>query len=237
MNDGILLEPEYRLWSNPLSWEGKGIPEEGDDVEITGTWNMLLDIANPPQFNSVTINGRLTFSPEIGDIEFRAKNIWVQAGQFYIGTEEEPFPNSAKVIMMGMQDDPTVVISGGIEAGNKVLINSGKVKFYGQERLDDNGVAANMTRLTETVFAGQNTAKVASGLNWQTGDKLYFAPTTMQQDHSDYLTIDSYNNANGELVLTENFKFYHWGQATAPTAEEFGGLDMRGEVILLSRSI
>ena len=59
----------------------------------------------------------------------------------------------------------------------------------------------------------------------------------MQQLHSDYLTIDTYDNANGELVLTKPFEFYHWGQANAPTAEEFGGLDMRGEVILLSRNI
>ena len=71
------MEPEYRLWSNPLSWEGRGIPQEGEDVEISGTWNMLLDIATPPKFNSVTINGRLTFKEDIGDIEFQAKNIWV----------------------------------------------------------------------------------------------------------------------------------------------------------------
>jgi hypothetical protein len=77
MNDGILLEPEYRLWNNALSWEGKGIPQAGDDVVIEPTWNMLLDITNPPLLNSLTINGRLTFKPDIGDITFRAKNVWV----------------------------------------------------------------------------------------------------------------------------------------------------------------
>jgi hypothetical protein len=46
-----------------------------------------------------------------------------------------------------MQDDETVVVSGGIEAGNKVIVNSGKVKFFGEER-------GNMTRLTETVKQG-----------------------------------------------------------------------------------
>jgi hypothetical protein len=127
---------------------------------------MLLDVTSPALINSLTINGRLTFSPEVGDITLRAKNIWVQAGQFYIGTAEAPFPHNAKVILVGMQDDPTVVISGGIEAGNKVLINSGKVKFFGQERLTSTSTPANMTRLTETVNAGQKTAKVASGLNW-----------------------------------------------------------------------
>jgi hypothetical protein len=50
----------------------------GDDVHIKPTWNMLLDIPNPPEFNSVTINGRLTFKEDMGDVNFKAHNIWVQ---------------------------------------------------------------------------------------------------------------------------------------------------------------
>jgi hypothetical protein len=64
MDDGILLEPEYRLWNNPLSWEGDGIPEPGADVHIKPTWNMLLnvnDVMGLPDIGSLTINGRLTF--------------------------------------------------------------------------------------------------------------------------------------------------------------------------------
>ena len=41
---------------------------EGDDVVIQPEWNMLLDITDPPKFNSITIYGRLTFKTEIGDI-------------------------------------------------------------------------------------------------------------------------------------------------------------------------
>jgi hypothetical protein len=128
------LEEEYRLWSNPLSWEGAGIPKAGDDVHIAPTWNMLLDIADPPEFNNVMINGRLTFADDAGDVTFKAHSIWVQQGQFYIGTKEKPFTNKANIVLAGMQDDPTLVISGGIEAGNKVLVNSGKVKWFGADR-------------------------------------------------------------------------------------------------------
>ena len=46
-----------------------------------------------------------------------------------------------------------------------------------------------MSRLLGVVEKGANTATVASGLNWQAGDELYFAPTAMQENHSDYLTI------------------------------------------------
>ena len=58
----------------------------------------------------------------------------------------------------------------------------------------------------------------------------------MQDDASDYLTIKSYDNSNGDLELYESFENYHYGAANAPV-NEFGGVDMRGEVILLSRSI
>lgn len=129
-----------------------------------------------------------------------------------------------------MQDDPTLVISGGIEAGNKVLVNSGKVKWFGTDR-------DNTSRLREAVDPTKNTALVAPGLDWKEGDELYFAPTTMQEEQSDYLTIVSYDTATGTLELDDFFSHYHWGQDNAPTPEEFGGIDMRGEVILLSRNI
>jgi hypothetical protein len=93
------------------------------------------------------------------------------------------------------------------------------------------------SRLRETVNKGDNKAKVDSGLKWETGDKLYFAPTAMQATHSDYLTIESYNNESGDLVLTEDFEFYHWGKDAAPTLLEYNGLDMRGEVYLLTRNV
>jgi cell migration-inducing and hyaluronan-binding protein len=224
-NDGIPLEDKYRKWSDPASWGGK-LPKAGESVEIEATWNMLLDIPNPPALDSLVINGRLTFQDEM-DITLKAKNIWVQAGQLYIGTADAPFTHNAKIELLGMTEDDTVQ---GIDAGNKVLVNTGKVKMYGMNR-------QSKSRLLETVKKGDNTAKVDSGLQWKKGDKLYFAPTAMQATHSDYLTIDSYDNAKGDLILTENFQFYHWGKDLAPTENEYNGLDMRGEVYLLSRNV
>jgi hypothetical protein len=62
---------------------------------------------------------------------------------------DEPFPHLAKIVLLGLQDDETVVISGGIEAGNKVLINSGKVEFYGKKR-------DRLSRLRNKVIAGDS---------------------------------------------------------------------------------
>ena len=51
------------------------------------------------------------------------------------------------------------------------------------------------------------------------------------------MVIDTYNKATGELTLTTSFNYYHWGAPNPPTASDFGGVDMRGEVILLTRNI
>jgi hypothetical protein len=122
------------------------------------------------------------------------------------------------------------VISGSIEAGNKVLVNSGKVKWFGADR-------NNTSRLRGEVNPTMDTALVETGLDWKEGDELYFAPTSMHEDQSDYLTIVSYDSNSGQLELSGNFNHYHWGSDSAPTPQEFGGLDMRGEVILLTRNI
>jgi hypothetical protein len=65
------------------------------------------------------------------------------------------------------------VIDGLIEAGNKALINTGTVKFYGMDR------NKGMSRLTEVVKKDTNIAYVEEDLDWKEGDELYFAPTAM----------------------------------------------------------
>jgi hypothetical protein len=132
--------------------------------------------------------------------------------------------------LLGETEDDTLVIGSSLKAGNKILVNTGTVKMYGKDVM-------RQSRLHESVKRGQNTAKVDSGLQWGEGDKLYFAPTAMQATHSDYLTIIDYDNESGDLILDADFEFYHWGKSSAPTSSEYSGVDMRGEVILLSRNV
>ena len=87
-------------------------------------------------------------------------------------------------------------MSGAVEAGNKVLVNVGLVEFFGKQR-------SRWSRLLATVLKDERSAMIEPYLDWQAGDQLYFAPTAMQADHSDYLTIESYNRDTGELRLTE----------------------------------
>jgi len=51
---------------------------------------------------------------------------------------------------------------------------------------------------------------------------------------SEYRTIVS--NSGGLLTLDSALAYYHFGES-ASTAGEYNGIDVRGEVLLLSRNI
>ena len=141
------VETEYRMWSEAGSWEETNkVPEAGEAVYIAPSWNMLLDIADTPELGDIVIDGRLTLKTDIGDIILRATSIWVKTGQFFIGDEENPFPNKATIILDGERESQTEIITS-IEVGNKVLANTGEIKWYG---LPTNRI----TRLEDEVSEG-----------------------------------------------------------------------------------
>ena len=127
-----LMEGQY-LWSNETVWGGT-LPQEGDDVEVPSGWNLVLDLEETPVFNSLTVNGRLSFIQNGMNVHLRSKYIFVRAGELFIGSEEEPFQDEAKITLHGNQDDETLVLSGTVSAGNKILATVGDIKFYGKER-------------------------------------------------------------------------------------------------------
>lgn len=93
-----------------------------------------------------------------------------------------------------------------------------------------------MTRLEDSVYKGYTTVFVGEGLtNWVTGDDVYFAPTNLHPYHAEYRKIVSYNSQDGSLTLDEPLEFYHYGDRE--NSADYNGVDMRGEVINLSRNI
>jgi len=50
------------------------------------------------------------------------------------------------------------------------------------------------------------------------------------------MTIESYDSGTGLTTFTEGLNFYHWGQVSS-TASNYNGVDMRGEVVLLTRNV
>lgn len=225
----VPISGDALFWSDVASWPELGrLPMEGEDVQILpGKW-IVLDIETPI-LNLVTINGRLSFYDADRPINLQAKQVYVRAGELLIGEEAAPFQESAQITLYGERHEATEVMSGSIETGNKLLLNTGLMKFHGKPR-------DRASRLRTPVFKGQSKIMVDEGLDWVQGDQLYFAPTNHQWEHSDYATVESYDLASGLLMLATPLDHYHYG-ADVSTAADFNGVDMRGEVRLLTRNI
>ena len=50
-------------WSNPSTWTNlpNRIPLEGEDIEIMDGWDVVYDIGISPVFESLQVNGKLSF--------------------------------------------------------------------------------------------------------------------------------------------------------------------------------
>jgi hypothetical protein len=93
-----------------------------------------------------------------------------------------------------------------------------------------------MTRLRAVVNKGDKTILVDTGLDLVPGDRVAILPSSYAHDASDDVFIESYNNETGSAELTSSLNYYHWGQAES-TGPEYNGVDMRAEVLLLTRNI
>lgn len=91
------------------------------------------------------------------------------------------------------------------------------------------------SRLVSEVSKGSTEIFVDTSLDWRVGDRLVIGPTSYGNS-AEQAFISAYDSATGKVTLTEPILYYHWGQAES-TASQFDGVDMRAEVMLMTRSI
>lgn len=94
-----------------------------------------------------------------------------------------------------------------------------------------------MTRLLAPVSAKGTKITVAKDLAWKVGDRIWIAPTSFNQAASDYGEIKAYDTTKGEIELKAPLKFYHYGAATSTAATYNNVVDIRAEIVLLTRNI
>lgn len=230
INTTVPIETNVRYWSNASSWNNSKVPLEGEDIVIPPGQNFVFDMEVSPIYRYIQINGRVTFLNSANKLHLRAKYIFVRAGELIIGNQTHPFlGEQAEITLYGARDEASIVYDNAIEAGNKVLANTANLTMFGKPRI-------HRTRLLATAPVNSTSILVESGLSWVAGEKFGLAPSTMNWDESDYAIISSYNNDTGLLVADRPLEKYHWG-APNSTAPNYNGIDMRTEVMLLSRNI
>lgn len=228
------VEDEIRYWSYESSWPNGTVPIEGEDVHVESGWNMVYDLDDTdgleaPIYNNVEINGKLTFKNE-SNPHLKVKHLFVRAGHLEIGNETHRFNGSARITLYGEKNFEAMAFDSAIEGGNKLIANVGVIKMYGQPR------TGKITRLHAEVAKDATELYVEAGLDWVAGDRIALAPTSFTHDRSEDNFVESYDSDTGKVTLLTPLKYHHWG-APESTGSNYNGVDMRGEVLLLSRSI
>ena len=76
-------------------------------------------------------------------------------------------------------------------------------------------------------------------VDWEAGDRLMITSTDYDQDHAEFVTIDTIENSNGKSTITLETPFEHRHYAGAEQYDVAGNdiLTMRAEVCLMTRNI
>jgi hypothetical protein len=183
----VKVPTRIKNWSDPSIWPGGKLPVAGDYVEVKAAWELIYDLqGDSPIFKMITINGILRFE-NTTDRHLRAQHIYVKAGELTIGTELTPFPFNAKITLFGEKKSANIVFAEAIEAGNKLIANTGKISMYGKSR------SSQFVRILAEVYPGTNTLKVPPNLDYKPDDILVLAPTSFDWMEDEYLKVLTYN--------------------------------------------
>jgi hypothetical protein len=228
--DVLPMEDFFRFWSDADNWDNGVLPLAGSTVEIKAHWNMVLDLAETPIIDVLKVHGRLTFSDD-QDVHLRVKHVSIRGGEFNIGSAFGAYEHAAKITLHGTKEENGQQYADCWMPGSKMIANAGTLNFYGQKRED-----SRMSRLTVEAFQGDTEIYVETLLDWVAGDRIALAPTSFKYEASEDKFIQAYDRETGKVTLTEGLDWHHWGQAES-TGPDFNGVDMRAEVLLLTRNI
>lgn len=101
----------------------------------------------------------------------------------------------AKITLFGERNAETIVYDNAVEAGNKLIANTGKLRAYGKPR------ANKMSRLTQPALKGATSIFVEAGLDWVPDDRLALMPTSYEMFATDELLVNTYDIVTGEITF------------------------------------
>ena len=79
------------MWSNATQWPNGVVPQDGDNVTIPASWNIIMDI-HPAEMEFFFIDGNVTIPDALTNVHIVAKSIWIRAGLLKAGNSSVPHP-------------------------------------------------------------------------------------------------------------------------------------------------
>ncbi len=210
------------LWSDPATWGGV-VPTTGASVLIPAGRRVVLDITTPV-LHTLTVEGELLAAQQL-DVGIQVNTMHVRGAtaRFAIGCASQRYLRRATLTFFG--SNRLLSLSG---MGNKGLVVFGgaRLHLFGADRLSWTKLAANVAAGATAI----NVVDTPSG--WRAGDQLIIAPSGLDADEYDRVSISSVTN--NQVQLSSALAFAHWG-----SLQNYGGkvLDERAPVGLLTRNI
>jgi len=94
-----------------------------------------------------------------------------------------------------------------------------------------------MTRLMKPAKLGDTTITIETkNVDLVKGDEIGLAATSFEAMAGETAVVEAYDSETGIVTLTAALVDYHYG-AEVSTAEQYNGLDIRGEVVSLTRNV
>jgi len=201
-------------WSDPSTWSGGAVPEEGDIVTIGEGMEVVLDVS-PPALNGMNLDGKLSFA-EDRDIELTIEWILLR-GELFAGSERDPHTSNVTITLT--DNNPGENINGMGDRG--ILIVEGTLSLHGDRE-------HTWTKLAETAEAGVTEIEVLDASGWEVGDQIVLASTDFNPRQAETRFIAAIDG--DEITLNRPLEYMHFGEITFE-------VDQRGEVGLLTRNI
>ncbi|MDQ4146036.1 MAG: G8 domain-containing protein, partial [Actinomycetota bacterium] len=138
-------------------------------------------------------------------------------GQVRIGSRRRPFKQDAQIVLMA---------AAGDRDGASFVADGGAINIHAARP------SPSWTRLAEPAQAGSNILVLEREVNWEPGDRIVVASTSLDPLESEEATVQAVNRSS--VLLREPLSFAHEGRTFS-----FGGrsIDERAEVGLLSRNV
>jgi len=233
-------------WSDPRSWRYEQLPAIGDTVVIPPEQAILMDVN--VSLRLLLVQGTLIWdsSPENDNLELQATYIFVHGGVFEIGTEQEPFNNSATITLKGDRFIDTELPKIGAKC-LAVMDRSGQDPASGtliqhsvRGVLDIHGTPRQRTwtilAAGEHSMAGSTTISTSEPVDFKVGDKIVVTATAYSYTQSEERTVVS-RPSSTEIILDAPLQYSHTAHVYAAGALGHSDVDLRGEVGLLNRNI
>ena len=194
-------------WSDPSSWPSGKVPVDGEMVIIDSGVELLLDVSTA-NLSDLIIDGSLFISPDSGNLQITASNIWVRRGKLQAGTKSIPFPPSVKfTILLTSNEGDSELLAQSVDAGNNVLLVTGTLGLFGSDASDRSSPSI----LTRTAKRGSANITLSIAPAWNQGDKLIITTTDFETNHTELNTVAGVSD--DVVTLSSPLNYTHFGES------------------------